>query len=168
VRRGWDTKEGEIETNGRNRRRVPIAAALRDYLDEHLLRLDWGDGLVFGVSAVSPFSPSTVTQREMTAWGWSPVRVANTEKRGWERGEGALEPIVLHECRHTFASLMIAAGVNAKALSTYIGHANISITLARYGHLMPGTEDEAAALLDAFLARAEEQSARASLAPLVS
>jgi integrase len=26
--------------------------------------------------------------------------------------------ITLHECRHTFASLMIAAGVNAKALST--------------------------------------------------
>ena len=39
---------------------------------------------------------------------------------------------------------MIAAGVNAKALSTYMGHANISITLDRYGHLMPGSEDEAA------------------------
>jgi integrase len=49
---------------------------------------------------------------------------------------------------------MIAAGVNAKALSTYMGHANISITLDRYGHLMPGNEDEAASLLDADLARA--------------
>ena len=46
--------------------------------------------------------------------------------------------------RHTFASLMIAAGVNAKALSTYMGHAIISITLDRYGHLMPGNEAEAA------------------------
>jgi len=27
---------------------------------------------------------------------------------------------------------------NAKALSTFMGHANISITLDRYGHLMPG------------------------------
>ena len=43
---------------------------------------------------------------------------------------------------------MIAAGVNAKALSTYMGHASISITLDRYGHLMPGNEDEAAALLN--------------------
>ena len=51
---------------------------------------------------------------------------------------------------------MIAAGVNAKALSTYMGHANISITLDRYGHLMPGTEEEAAGLLDAYL----EPSAR--------
>ena len=47
---------------------------------------------------------------------------------------------------------MIAAGVNAKALSTFMGHANISITLDRYGHLMPGSEVEAAALLDAYLA----------------
>jgi integrase len=39
---------------------------------------------------------------------------------------------------------MIAAGVNAKALQTFMGHANISITLDRYGHLMPGSEDQAA------------------------
>lgn len=55
--------------------------------------------------------------------------------------------------RHTFASLMIAAGVNAKALSTYMGHATISITLDRYGHMMPGNEAEARALLDAYLTR---------------
>jgi integrase len=47
---------------------------------------------------------------------------------------------------------MIAAGVNAKALSTY-GHANIAITLDRYGHLMPGNEEEAAGLLDTYLER---------------
>jgi hypothetical protein len=59
----------------------------------------------------------------------------------------------LHEARHTFASLMIAAGVNAKALSTYMGHSSITITLDRYGHLFPGNEGEAAGLLDARLAR---------------
>ena len=59
----------------------------------------------------------------------------------------------LHECRHGYAALMIAAGVNVKALSTYMGHANIRITLDQYGHLLPGAEDEAAGLLDAFLAR---------------
>ncbi len=62
-----------------------------------------------------------------------------------------LQPIGLHECRHTFASLMIAAGVNTKALSTYIGHASIAITMDRYGHLMPGSEAEAAERLDAYL-----------------
>jgi hypothetical protein len=55
---------------------------------------------------------------------------------------------------------MIAAGVNAKALSTFMAHAKIGITLDRYGHLMPGSEAEAAGLLDAYLSaeqhRAEE------------
>jgi integrase len=48
---------------------------------------------------------------------------------------------------------MIAAGVNAKALSTFMGHANIGITLDLYGHLMPGSQAEAATLLDAYIAR---------------
>lgn len=46
---------------------------------------------------------------------------------------------------------MISASVNAKALSGYMGHSSITVTLDRYGHLMPGNEDEAAALLDTYL-----------------
>ena len=53
---------------------------------------------------------------------------------------------------------MIAAGVNAKALSAYMGHSSITITLDRYGHLMPGNEEEAAALLDTYLARTAGQA----------
>lgn len=60
----------------------------------------------------------------------------------------------LHDARHTYASLMIAADVNAKALSTFMGHANIGVTLDLYGHLMPGSEGEAAGMLDSYLARA--------------
>jgi integrase len=154
VRRGWDTVEGEITTKSGKERRVPIAAVLRDYLDEHLLQLAWSEGLIFGRSPVSPFSADKLRKGALHSWGWK-RRHGNGKPEEWVRaGEDALEPIGLHECRHTFASLMIAAGVNAKALSTYMGHANISITLDRYGHLMPGNEDEAAGLLDAYLARA--------------
>ena len=70
-----------------------------------------------------------------------------------------LQPIT-HECRHTFASLMIAAGVNAKALSTFMGHSSITITMDRYGHLMPGSENEAASLLNAYLERGAADAAR--------
>ena len=49
---------------------------------------------------------------------------------------------------------MIAAGVNAKAISAYMGHSSVTITLDRYGHLMPGNESEAAQRLDAYLAAA--------------
>jgi integrase len=81
----------------------------------------------------------------------------------WNAAE--LERITPHECRHTFASLMIAAGVNAKALSTFMGHAKIGITLDRYGHLMPGSEAEAAGLLDGYLEaerKRAEEAARAA------
>lgn len=48
---------------------------------------------------------------------------------------------------------MIAAGVNAKALSAYMCHSSVTITYDRYGHLMPGNEGQAAALLEGYLAR---------------
>ena len=47
VRRGWDCIEGEIEPKSRQgRRRVPVPAALRDHLDQHLLAHEGGQ--VFG------------------------------------------------------------------------------------------------------------------------
>ena len=58
---------------------------------------------------------------------------------------------------------MIAAGVNAKALSSFMGHTSINVTFDLYGHLMPGTEAQVAALLDSFLGaevEAGEQAAR--------
>jgi Phage integrase family len=78
--------------------------------------------------------------------------------------EAGLERITPHECRHTFASLMIAAGANAKALSTFMGHAKIGITLDRYGHLMPGSEAEAAGLLDIYLDAQRERAEEAARA----
>jgi integrase len=139
VERGWDDHEGEI--TGKTRaalRTVPIAAVLRGELVAHKLRTGrGGEALVFGATDERPFEPSTIRRRALAAW----------EVAG-------LTPIGLHECRHTFASLMIAAGVNAKALCSYMGHASVSITFDRYGHLMPGNESEAARLLDCYLERA--------------
>jgi integrase len=60
---------------------------------------------------------------------------------------------------------MIAAGVNAKAHSSYMGHSSITITLDSYGHLMPGNEDAAAELLDAYRERANTAARIAQLAP---
>jgi integrase len=70
------------------------------------------------------------------------------------RKRAGLEPIGLHEARHTFASVLIAAGVNAKAITSYMGHASIQTTYDLYGKLMPGSESEAAAVVDDYLARA--------------
>jgi integrase len=84
-------------------------------------------------------------------------------RRALGSGRG-LNPIGLHECRHTCASYFIAAGVNAKTLSTFLGHASITVTLDRYGHLFPGSEAETADLLDAYLARANTSERLAQLA----
>jgi integrase len=97
---------------------------------------------VFGLTPITPFIPAAVIRHADAAWK-----------------AAGLRRIILHEARHTFASLMIAAGVNLKALSTYCGHSNISITLDRYGHLMPGNEDEAPGLLNAYLERARQARA---------
>jgi len=146
VERAWDPKSRiMIEPKSRaGRRRVPIAAVLRDVLVEHKMRVN-GE-LVLGRADGSPFDPEPVPARAVRAWG-----------------HVSLKQITLHEARHTFASLMIAAGVNARALTTYMGHASVTITYDRYGHLMPGNENEAAALLDAYLERANTQARLAAL-----
>jgi len=46
--------------------------------------------------------------------------------------------------------------------SMYMGHANIAVTLDRYGHLMPGNEDQAAALQDTYIDGAVAAAARAA------
>jgi hypothetical protein len=162
VRRGWDAVEGEIATKSGKDRRVPIPAILRDHLDDQLQALAWTDGLVFGVTADRPFNDTTMREHTRKAWGWQLDDQGQLVPSGLR--ERPLEPITLHECRHTFASLMIAAGVNAKALSTYMGHAGIQITLDLYGHLMPGNESEAAAQLDAYLGRADGRAQVAQVA----
>lgn len=50
---------------------------------------------------------------------------------------------------HAFASICIAAGVNARGLMADLRHASIQMTFSSYGHLMSGNESEAAELLNA-------------------
>jgi integrase len=46
---------------------------------------------------------------------------------------------------------LIDAQVNAKAIQTFPGHATIQMTFDRYGHLMPGSRDQARELVDRYL-----------------
>jgi Phage integrase family len=55
------------------------------------------------------------------------------------------------KCRHTFASLLIGAGENPKAIQAFMGHATIQMTFDRYGHLMLGSREQARARMDAYL-----------------
>jgi integrase len=101
VERSWDPKAGPVEPKSRSgRRRVPLARPLRVHLAAHRLLLRRSDDaeLLFGRSGGRAMHSDMLTRRAHTAWR-----------------RAGLEPIGLHECRHTYAAFMIAAGVNAKA-----------------------------------------------------
>ena len=138
VRASWDPKEGPIEPKTRNSRRtVPMPSLLRTLL----LALRDGDAkpdphaLIFRVADDEPFQAE---------------RLYRYADQRWHKA-GLTDRLRLHQARHSYASFMIAAGVNPKALSSFMGHSSITVTFDLYGHLMPGTEAEGAVLLDAFL-----------------
>jgi integrase len=132
-------------------RRVPVTAFLREPLLEHRDRAGArAQGLVFARGALAghcragserlPFNDSSTGQRARAAWT-----------------AAGLPAVSLHDCRHTFASLAIAAmaarGVfNPKLLQQVMGHSSIQVTYDRYGHLFPGQEAEVAVMLDELLA----------------
>ena len=159
VCRGWDALEGEQDTkSAAGNRRVPILDPLAPELTAHQARTGRdGGALVFGRTATDPFNPETVRRDALAAWGWREAANADPGARPKvihvKARADALRPITLHEARHTCASLLIAAGVNAKALSTIMGHSTISMTFDTYGHLMPGAIGEAAAVTNAYLAK---------------
>jgi integrase len=67
-----------------------------------------------------------------------------------------LEPIGLHECRHTYASFLMAAGYTLRELMEYMGHSSLQAT-ERYVKLLPQPADGpdgAADRLNAYLERA--------------
>lgn len=133
VRRSMDARGSIIAPkSSAGVRAVPIAKVLRGYLAGHRLR-NGSVRYVFG-SGDRPFGADTVAKRARNAWA-----VAK------------MDAIGLHDARYAAASVLIAAGVNPKALSVYMGHSSITITLDRYGHLFPGNEGEAAGLVDAYL-----------------
>ncbi len=81
-----------------------------------------------------PFHPDSLTQK-------------------WERfvTKHGLPPIRLHDLRHSNATAMIAAGINAKVIQHRLGHANVSITLNTYTHVLPEMDQEAADKLNVAL-----------------
>jgi integrase len=136
--RSWDKGVKEfVPTKSRKPRKVPIIDKLRSQLVNHFVLLDHpSEGLLF---------PSV----KNPSWPTDPGILRKRVRKQWSSAD--LRSLGFHEARHTFASIGIAAGLNAKTPSTYLGHATITITLDRYGHLMPGSETEACLLLNRYL-----------------
>lgn len=100
-----------------------------------LMGAGWTDhGLVFAMPDGSTWNPDVIT-------------------RGFDRlvRASTLPRIRLHDLRHTHASHLLAAGVNVKVVSDRLGHASVSFTLDVYGHVLPGQQAEAAAMVAAMV-----------------
>ena len=117
-----------------------LALLLRDYRGEvetrHLLlgKCLTDKDFVFAHPNGAPLDPSTVTHA--------------FHKLVYKAGLGGLR---LHDLRHSYASLMLVAGVNVKAISQSMSHDNIGITLDTYSHLLPGVGKSAAERFDRLL-----------------
>ena len=153
VWRSWDTKAGQIEPKSRKgTRTVPLTPTLRDTLAEHkaATKRD-GEAFVFGSTATRPFTSSNVRRKAVTAWkAENKRRAEREEKLGDGTKLGRLDPILLHDARHSFVSLMHAAGLSLEEIGDYVGHSSTYMTDA-YRHLIEGAEEAAAKRFEDYL-----------------
>ena len=129
----------------RSRRTVMLPTIAREALARQRERQDqakgaagsaWQDrdGLVFTDAIGRPLSPTVVSH-------------------GFREVADALGlPVRLHDCRHTYASTLIQAGVPLKTVSEALGHSSIAITADVYAHLADSSRREAADAMDRALA----------------
>ncbi len=114
-------------------RAVVMAPSLVSTLKRHQLKSPPGDlDLVFATEEGKPLNGSNMRQREFH----SALRRAK------------LHRIRFHDLRHTYASLLIAAGENLKFISSQLGHSSIQVTIDRYGHLIPAIQHGAGERLE--------------------
>jgi integrase len=134
------------------RRVVAIDSVTVEALRQHRLRqseerlaLGLGrapeDGLVFCHECGSPLHPDFVSGMFKRLVGSSGVR-----------------RIRFHDCRHTWASLALAAGVHVKVVQEQLGHSSSQITLDVYSHSIPAMRDDAAARVAERIRAASEPS----------
>ncbi|RFC75511.1 site-specific integrase [Streptomyces sp. AcE210] len=82
---------------------------------------------------------------------WKPALVSAgviPEREPGERFEQSREH-GMHALRHYYASVLLDAGENIKALAEYLGHSDPGFTLRVYTHLMPNSQDRARKAIDA-------------------
>jgi len=109
-------------------RRLPIAAPLKPILMRAFMLHGRPErGRVLGRVSVTS---GRLTPRAIKAWS---AAVAAAKQRNEEL---ALDPIGLHECRHTYASFLMAAGYTLRELMEYMGHSSLQAT-ERYMKLLP-------------------------------
>jgi len=59
-----------------------------------------------------------------------------------------LPPMHFHDLRHSHATWLMLRGVNPRVVQERLGHANVTITLKRYGHVLPTMQKDAVRMMN--------------------
>jgi integrase len=79
------------------------------------------------------------------------INASNVRNRSWKtllQKADLPQSTRLHDLRHSTATLMLTRGVPVKVVSEMLGHADVSITLSIYAHVLPDMQDGAADAVD--------------------
>jgi integrase len=74
-----------------------------------------------------------------------------------ESAAAGVAHVTFHGLRHTHITHLLRSGVPVHVVSARAGHANPSITLNIYAHMLPGQQEGAAAVVDLALRSALEE-----------
>ncbi len=115
-----------------SRRSISLTRRALQALQAHRGKAGDGDGLVFTSASGGPLDP------------------ANLRRRGFNQllKRADLPPIRFHDLRHTAATLLLAANVHPKIVQNMLGHANISVTLDTYSHVLADMQGPATDAMD--------------------
>ena len=133
---GYTLTFGEPKTRS-GRRTIALDAICVAALREHRARQRerrlalgprWREGdLVFANDVGGPIDPMNLYHRF----------IALTARAGVPR-------LPFHGLRHTHATLLMKAGVHPKVVAERLGHADITLTLSTYSHVLPQMQQQAA------------------------
>lgn len=142
---------------GRKTREVPLPSTMRDALAAYLVEfparvvtLPWeepGGKLVTVPLAITSREDKALNRNYINTRIWKPA----LEKAGLMSTGDDGRRHGMHALRHFYASVLLDAGENIKALSTYLGHADPGFTLRTYTHLMPSSSERTRNAVDAVL-----------------
>ncbi len=143
LRQSWHFAEPKTT---RSRRTIPLPDTMtRDLREQRRLqavrRLRLGSGyedhdLVFATDDGRPLDLHNLTNRNF---------------KSILKAAGLPQSVRIYDLRHTCATLLLAAGENAKVVSERLGHAGITLTLDTYAHVLPTMQKQAAERLETLL-----------------
>lgn len=166
----WDPGKPYLKLpKARKERQVPLSPGLAKALAEHQqdfppveITLPWrGPGNADTEATVRLLVTTHFGHRvHSSGWNkktWKPALAAagiiaerdvGAAGSGWEpsRDKG------FHRCRHTYASVQLAAGEDVVSVSHWMGHSSPQITLDTYAHFMPDQGQRGRSAVDAWLA----------------